>query len=64
MSFYRIAGLFISSYLWCTFSWKADSAYDRFDIKDGIVCIFRWGFSRKNRRVFLRFLIKYIFNPS
>ncbi|KAG5610334.1 hypothetical protein H5410_021615 [Solanum commersonii] len=34
------------------------SGYDRFDRKEGIVCIFRWGFSGKNRRIFLRFLIK------
>ncbi|KAL9990228.1 Photosystem I assembly protein Ycf4 [Helianthus debilis subsp. tardiflorus] len=47
MSFYGIAGLFISSYLWCTISWNVGSGYDRFDIKDGIVCIFRWGFPGK-----------------
>jgi hypothetical protein len=58
MSFYGIAGLFISSYLWCTISWNVGSGYDRFDRKDGIVCIFRWGFPGKNRRVFLQFLIK------
>ncbi|MFS8029434.1 putative photosystem I Ycf4, assembly [Helianthus anomalus] len=57
MSFYGIVGLFISSYLWCTISWNVGSGYDRFDIKDGIVCIFRCGFPGKNRRVFLRFLI-------
>ncbi|KAF3614361.1 Photosystem I assembly protein Ycf4 [Capsicum annuum] len=34
------------------------SGYDRFDIKEGIVCIFHWGFPGKNRRLFLRFLIK------
>ncbi|XP_019261872.1 PREDICTED: uncharacterized protein LOC109239742 [Nicotiana attenuata] len=34
------------------------SGYDRFDRKEGIVCIFRWGFPGKNRRIFLRFLIK------
>ncbi|KAL8266337.1 hypothetical protein R6Q59_003681 [Mikania micrantha] len=37
---------------------RIGSGYDRFDVKDGIVCIFRWGFPGKNRRVFLRFLIK------
>nr|QBC71365.1 photosystem I assembly protein Ycf4 [Anacampseros filamentosa] len=60
MSFYGIAGLFISSYLWCTISWNVGSGYDRFDRKEGIVCIFRWGFPGKNRRIFLRFLIKEI----
>ncbi len=58
MSFYGIAGLFISSYLWCTISWNVGSGYDRFDRREGIVCIFRWGFPGKNRRIFLRFLIK------
>nr|AWH02507.1 photosystem I assembly protein ycf4 [Asclepias connivens] len=58
MSFYGIAGLFISSYLWCTIFWNVGSGYNRFDRKKGIVCIFRWGFPGKNRRIFLRFLIK------
>ncbi|KAG5557706.1 hypothetical protein RHGRI_007827 [Rhododendron griersonianum] len=58
MSFYGIAGLFISAYLWCTILWNVGSGYDRFDRKEGIVCLFRWGFPGKNRRVFLRFLIK------
>nr|ARC96430.1 photosystem I assembly protein Ycf4 [Aruncus dioicus]ARC96894.1 photosystem I assembly protein Ycf4 [Aruncus sylvester]QPC56116.1 photosystem I assembly protein Ycf4 [Aruncus dioicus var. kamtschaticus]UBD08048.1 photosystem I assembly protein Ycf4 [Aruncus aethusifolius]WAN80892.1 photosystem I assembly protein Ycf4 [Aruncus sp. JP-2022a] len=58
MSFYGIAGLFLSSYLWSTISWNVGSGYDRFDIKEGIVCIFRWGFPGKNRRIFLRFLMK------
>lgn len=48
MSFYGIAGLFISSYLWCTIFWNVGSGYDRFDRKEGIVCIFRWGFPEKS----------------
>ncbi|CAA2968836.1 serine threonine- phosphatase PP2A-2 catalytic subunit-like [Olea europaea subsp. europaea] len=36
MSFYGIADLFISSYLWCTISWNVGSGYDRFDRKEGI----------------------------
>ncbi|GAV57145.1 Ycf4 domain-containing protein [Cephalotus follicularis] len=58
MSFYGIVGIFISSYLWCTISWNVGSGYDRFDRKEGIVCIFRWGFPGKNRRIFLQFLMK------
>jgi len=58
MSFYGIAGLFISSYLWCTIAWNVGSGYDRFDIKEGIVCIFRWGFPGKNRRILLQFSMK------
>nr|QHN53195.1 photosystem I assembly protein Ycf4 [Elatostema laevissimum var. laevissimum] len=60
MSFYGIAGLFFSSYLWCTIAWNVGSGYDRFDIKEGIVCIFRRGFPGKNRRIFLRFLMNEI----
>ena len=58
MCFYGIAGLFISSYLWCTISWNVGSGYDRFDRKEGIVCIFRWGFPGKNRRILLRLFMK------
>ncbi|KAL5577437.1 hypothetical protein UlMin_019136 [Ulmus minor] len=58
MSFYGITGLFISFYLWCTILWNVGSGYDRFDIKEGIVCIFRWRFPGKNRRILLRFLMK------
>nr|YP_009925688.1 photosystem I assembly protein Ycf4 [Incarvillea compacta]YP_010489193.1 photosystem I assembly protein Ycf4 [Incarvillea lutea]QNH82780.1 photosystem I assembly protein Ycf4 [Incarvillea compacta]UWK23434.1 photosystem I assembly protein Ycf4 [Incarvillea lutea]WOR84743.1 photosystem I assembly protein Ycf4 [Incarvillea compacta] len=58
MSFYGIAGLFISLYLGCTISWNVGSGYDRFDRKEGVVCIFRWGFPGKNRRLFFQFPIK------
>lgn len=58
MSFYGIAGLFISSYLWCTILWNVGSGYDRFDRKEGIVCIFRWGFPGIKRRIFLQFLVR------
>nr|UEV65707.1 hypothetical protein [Eruca vesicaria subsp. sativa]UEV65792.1 hypothetical protein [Eruca vesicaria subsp. sativa] len=58
MSFYGMAGLFISCYLWCTILWNVGSGYDLFDRKEGIVRIFRWGFPGKSRRIFLRFLMK------
>nr|QIB72646.1 photosystem I assembly protein Ycf4 [Cyperus glomeratus]QIB72738.1 photosystem I assembly protein Ycf4 [Cyperus difformis]QIT06830.1 photosystem I assembly protein Ycf4 [Cyperus fuscus] len=58
MSFYGIAGLFMSSYLWCTICWNVGSGYDQFDRKEGIVRIFRWGFPGLNRRIFLRFLMR------
>nr|UOW81106.1 photosystem I assembly protein ycf4 [Arceuthobium verticilliflorum] len=58
MSFYGIAGLFISSYFWCTISWTVGSGYDRFDKKKGIMYIFCWGFPGKKRRIFFRFLLK------
>ena len=58
MSFYGIAGLFMSSYLWSTILWNVGSGYDQFDRKERIVCIFRWGFPGINRRIFLRFHMK------
>nr|YP_010596194.1 photosystem I assembly protein Ycf4 [Tanaecium pyramidatum]WAJ60412.1 photosystem I assembly protein Ycf4 [Tanaecium pyramidatum] len=58
MFFYGIAGLFISLYLWSTISWNVGSGYDRFDKKEGIARIFRWGFPGKNRRIVLEFYLK------
>ncbi|KAL4619807.1 hypothetical protein ACB092_06G107000 [Castanea dentata] len=58
MSFYRIAGLFISSYSWCTISWNVGSGYDRFNRKEGTMCIFFCGFPGKNRLIFLQFFMK------
>nr|YP_009872708.1 photosystem I assembly protein Ycf4 [Ctenolophon englerianus]QKT26948.1 photosystem I assembly protein Ycf4 [Ctenolophon englerianus] len=58
MFFYGVAGLFISFYLWCTISWNVGSGYDRFDRKERIVCIFRWGFPGKKRRILLQFFMK------
>nr|QYB21115.1 photosystem I assembly protein Ycf4 [Austrotaxus spicata] len=57
MSFYGIAGLFISSYLWCTILCNVGSGYNKFDERKGIVCIFRWGFPGRNRRIFFQFLM-------
>nr|AIW51411.1 photosystem I assembly protein ycf4 [Corallorhiza maculata var. occidentalis] len=58
MSFYGIAGLFISSYLWCMISWNVGSGYDRFNRKEGRISLFRWGFPGRNRRIFLCFFMK------
>ncbi|KAF7117208.1 hypothetical protein RHSIM_RhsimPtG0003100 (chloroplast) [Rhododendron simsii] len=48
----------LSEFIDILFRFDERSGYDRFDRKEGIVCLFRWGFPGKNRRVFLRFLIK------
>lgn len=58
MCFHGIAGLFISSYLWCTILFNVGSGYNKFDKRKGIVCLFRWGFPGINRRIFPRFLMK------
>nr|YP_009522017.1 photosystem I assembly protein Ycf4 [Abies concolor]YP_010038316.1 photosystem I assembly protein Ycf4 [Abies georgei var. smithii]AXQ01091.1 photosystem I assembly protein Ycf4 [Abies concolor]QJU48700.1 photosystem I assembly protein Ycf4 [Abies georgei var. smithii]WNZ33815.1 photosystem I assembly protein Ycf4 [Abies ernestii var. salouenensis] len=58
MCFYGIAGLFISSYLWCTILFDVGSGYNKFDKKTGIACLFRWGFPGRYRRIFLKFSMK------
>nr|YP_010544637.1 photosystem I assembly protein Ycf4 [Littorella uniflora]QWL15623.1 photosystem I assembly protein Ycf4 [Littorella uniflora]UYG22635.1 photosystem I assembly protein Ycf4 [Littorella uniflora] len=60
MSFYGIAGFFVSSYLWCAIFWNVGRGYDKFDRKKGMVYLFRWGFPGKNRRTFFFFRVKEI----
>ena len=58
MFFYGIAGLFLSFYLWCTILWNIGSGYNKFDKKEKIVSLFRWGFPGKNRRIYINFFMK------
>nr|YP_010760148.1 photosystem I assembly protein Ycf4 [Cuscuta vandevenderi]WEY30076.1 photosystem I assembly protein Ycf4 [Cuscuta vandevenderi] len=58
MTFYGISGLFLSSYLWSMIFWNVGSGYDQFDKKSGVVCVFRWVFPGRKRRIVFRFLIK------
>nr|YP_009894637.1 photosystem I assembly protein Ycf4 [Chorispora tenella]QKK41096.1 photosystem I assembly protein Ycf4 [Chorispora tenella] len=58
MSFYGIAGLFMSCYMWYSIFWNVGSGYNLFDRKRGRVLLFRWGFPGKNRRIFVRFRMK------
>nr|YP_010162643.1 photosystem I assembly protein Ycf4 [Fagelia bituminosa]QRI60352.1 photosystem I assembly protein Ycf4 [Fagelia bituminosa] len=60
LSFYGMAGLFISLYLWCIIFWDVGSGYDIFDKKKRKVCFFRWGFPGKNRRIILEVPMKEI----
>nr|YP_009673835.1 photosystem I assembly protein Ycf4 [Cuscuta bonafortunae]QDF46559.1 photosystem I assembly protein Ycf4 [Cuscuta bonafortunae] len=57
MTFYGISGLFISLYLWSILFWDVGGGYDLFDKNSGVLCIFRWVFPGRNRRIVLRFLI-------
>lgn len=58
MFFYGIAGLFLSSYLWFTILWNVGSGYNKFDKKEKIVSLFRWGFPGENRRICIKFFMK------
>ena len=58
MCFYGIAGLFLSFYLWCTILWNVGSGYNKFDKKEKMVSLFRWGFPGKNRRIYINLFMK------
>nr|QWW92791.1 hypothetical protein Ycf4 [Thuidium sp. 49197] len=58
MCFYGIAGLFLSFYLWCTILWNVGGGYNKFDKKEKIVSLFRWGFPGKNRRIYINFFMR------
>nr|QUS64590.1 Ycf4 [Isoetes anamariae]QUS64672.1 Ycf4 [Isoetes anamariae] len=58
MCFHGIAGLFSGPYLWCTTSRNAGSGYNRFDKREGVVYLSRWGFPGENRRIRIRFSMK------
>ena len=60
MSFYGIAGICISSYLWCIILWDVGGGYDIFDKNEKEVRFIRWGFPGKNRHIILRVPIKEI----
>nr|YP_009664132.1 photosystem I assembly protein Ycf4 [Cuscuta costaricensis]QCW07768.1 photosystem I assembly protein Ycf4 [Cuscuta costaricensis] len=60
MTFYGLSGLFISLYLWSMLFWNVGGGYDKFDKMSGVICIFRWVFPGRNRRIVLRFRINEI----
>nr|YP_009582650.1 photosystem I assembly protein ycf4 [Selaginella lyallii]QBL02093.1 photosystem I assembly protein ycf4 [Selaginella lyallii] len=51
MSFYGIAGIFFSFYLWCTISRNVGSGDDRYDRQAGVITMSRWGFPGDSRRI-------------
>nr|YP_001019142.1 photosystem I assembly protein Ycf4 [Chlorokybus atmophyticus]Q19V70.2 RecName: Full=Photosystem I assembly protein Ycf4 [Chlorokybus atmophyticus]ABD62262.2 hypothetical chloroplast RF4 [Chlorokybus atmophyticus]WKT05643.1 hypothetical chloroplast RF4 [Chlorokybus atmophyticus] len=58
MSFYGVAGILLSVYLWLTIIWNVGEGYNEYNKQDGIVRIFRWGFPGKNRRIDLVYPIQ------
>ena len=58
MCFYGIVGFLISLYLWFIILWNIGEGYNEFNKKEGTMCIFRWGFPGKNRRIQLIYLLK------
>nr|YP_010933206.1 hypothetical chloroplast RF4 [Nitella hyalina]APP89454.1 photosystem I assembly protein Ycf4 [Nitella hyalina]WKT08452.1 hypothetical chloroplast RF4 [Nitella hyalina] len=58
MSFYGIAGIFLSFYLLSIIFFGVGSGFNEFNKNEGIIRIFRWGFPGKNRRIEILFFIK------
>ena len=54
LTFYGIAGLFLSLHWWLLIFWNVGSGYNFFDKKNRMVCFFRYGFPGTYRRIFLR----------
>jgi Ycf4 len=51
MSFYGVAGLLLSAYLWLSILWNVGGGYNEFDRTSGQVKVFRQGYPGKNRKV-------------
>nr|YP_010565854.1 photosystem I assembly protein Ycf4 [Medicago turbinata]UZC30458.1 photosystem I assembly protein Ycf4 [Medicago turbinata] len=54
LSFYGIAGLFLSLHWWVLIFLNVGGGYNFFDKKNRMVCFFRYGFPGKYRRIFLQ----------
>jgi len=57
MTFYGTVAIFLSLFLWLTILWNVGGGYNKFDIQEGLITIFRLGFPGKNRNVCLRYSI-------
>jgi Ycf4 len=60
MTFYGTIAVFISSFLWLTILLNVGSGYNKFDLDEGIITIFRLGFLGKNRNVSLKYSLQEI----
>nr|YP_009398663.1 photosystem I assembly protein [Kuetzingia canaliculata]ARW67849.1 photosystem I assembly protein [Kuetzingia canaliculata] len=62
MTFYGMTGILISVFLWYTIIFDVGSGYNEFNIKTGIITIFRLGFPGKNRVLKLEYYIEEIYS--
>nr|QHO64193.1 photosystem I assembly protein ycf4 [Lympha mucosa] len=60
MTFYGIIAVFISLFLWFTIILNIGSGYNKFDLEEGLITIFRLGFPGKNRHVYLKYSLQEI----
>jgi len=55
MTFYGTVGILISLFLWFTILLNIGGGYNKFDLQEGLVTIFRLGFPGKNRNIYLKY---------
>jgi len=58
MCFYGILGILLGSYIWLIIVWNLGQGFNEFNLKNGQIRIFRWGFPGKNRRIDLQYPIE------
>ncbi|HIK56350.1 MAG TPA: photosystem I assembly protein Ycf4 [Synechococcales cyanobacterium M55_K2018_004] len=54
MGFYGVAALLLSIYLWLLIVWDVGGGFNEFNRETGELCIFRWGYPGKNRKIEVR----------
>lgn len=57
MTFYGIAGIIVSIFLWLTIIWNVGSGYNEFNNDSRLITIFRLGFPGRNRILKLKYSI-------
>ncbi len=60
VTFYGTIAICLSIFLWLTIFWDVGGGYNKFDIEQGLVTIFRLGFPGKNRSICLKYSIQEI----
>jgi hypothetical protein len=60
MCFYGLLGCFLGLYIWLIIFWNLGEGYNEFDLENGSLRIFRWGFPGKNRKIDLKYPISEI----
>ena len=60
MCFYGILGLLLGIYIWLIILWNLGEGFNEFNLQEGYIRIFRWGFPGKNRRIDLKYPLQEI----
>jgi hypothetical protein len=55
MCFYGILAIFLSLYIWLIILWDLGEGFNEFNVEEGQIRIFRWGFPGKNRQIDLQY---------